>query len=460
MGVFNKKKEKEQVIQSTNEELSFENKGNELLNKKNKKKEKSKKRLKRRLIRVAVILIVVAIGYGFKLYGDNKMKDYASDIQMAKIASSLDADLSYMIKSSSGSCNILAHNNEEPIYITFDKSCSQDVIDTAKQTLDYLFDYIVQFNDKYKYLIVADAKSGFFSDKTVIEYKAEDLGEVNTKLSQEKSLSNILTGGRYNHRFIISYDKESFDQNKMTENQEYNSLLKELCHAFQFNNTNSNSIMNLKPENENIGIFSENDIKCLASVYSPKISGGQQFKNIIDVAKSIIQNRKQEVTENVMTQIPEKRKTFDFTRNKFIFKDTLSDGTIIYYNILLKNFRYRIGIVSENDITITEQTGEIGYKDKIVYLRNLRLTHGFGEKFLNNKDTISDIAIFRQEDGEYKIADLDSGVLDCSTIWVYGDETSTYIPGNNWDFNLNEFARGDYPKPDDVIITEEDRWVD
>lgn len=372
--------------------------------------------MKRRLIFTIVILSIVAIVGGGKAYADNKMKDYASLDQIKTISQTVGADLKVMNTARNG-FKVLAHNGNEPIYITFDKSCSQEVIDTAKQTLDYMFGYTQKINDKYRYEVVENAKSSFFSDKTVIEYKAENLGEKDSQLSQASSIPNLMTIGKYNNRLTISYDKDTFDNDELSQSQEYNALLRELCHAFQFKEVSTgDSFVNPNVGN-NMGLLSPNDVNCLASVYSPSNVNVQKYKLKIN---TIINECKDAYYKDVSKLITEER--VDITEDKLhvILYEKMGDAHL-FYNIVVKDGRYKLAIFDSNNLLIEKTEGNAELKGGVFILKSVKLKHGLSHDFEIVNNYNSDVMIFKDGEGKYELYDAPHNRFDTIEGWRNGE---------------------------------------
>lgn len=201
---------------------------------------------------------------------------YSSDKDMNRLISDLSCDTASMTLGN-GNISRLAHNNGEPIYVSFDQCVSEDMKNASIQTLDYIFGLVNNINNLYFYEIVEYDR--YVSTKSNIRYTMYDENESDVKNASAYVLRTSY--GKF-------YATNTVYINSSLENRSSNYinyvLTHELLHIFGFEdvylngevkNTNDyfdNTFLNVSDIYINSGLISPNDYKFLLCAYTPRDS--------------------------------------------------------------------------------------------------------------------------------------------------------------------------------------------
>ncbi len=385
-------------------------------------------------VKIALVITavtVVTVGASVKFYADGVVRPYSSEEQIATMAESLACDLSCMQKTSiSNKYKFLAHNDDKPIYVSF-RDCSENVKTVATKSLDYVFGIVGQMNEKYRYEIVENKGGNFFSDETVIEYRAENLKE-DAKTNGGSSFAGLATLGQYNNHYTISYDKASFE-GELSAPKQYNELLRQLCYVFQFSNNVDSSVKCFfnKDFGENYATFTANDIKCLACVYAPEFTSTIQQENVLAKVEAVVQPAEEMDYEQFIQKLGNyKQLYYDKFNIMFVEKFFSDEGNsyVAYaYTIMVNDGKYLINVWNQNEKCIGRARGTVVNFNGVNILKNVKLRCGFGESLLTYTPFESDVAFYKSNRNLYLLHDINGEVINCEiTIKPEDYKNDTY----------------------------------
>ncbi len=305
----------------------------------------------------------------------------------------------------------LVHNNNEPICVTFD-GCSQSFVQTATQTLDYLFGIVGQFNEKYRYQVVDKSE---VMGKSYIEYR----------VGGNAAVSVSHGGGRYYRENSISYNEQKYD--KLSSSQQYNELLRALCKVFRLNGDEERSNTFMNPAiGDKYGQLLPNDLRCLASLVTPAEMQTTTEKLVYyDRCNDVIQPRVQQYLTYFVSGI-----TDNLPIEEEDYKILISHPYILpqgekwyCYAVIIDNNRYKMGMYDSDTLRLLERcTGNVSRYNGILILENLMWKHPFTNEEMKEEKSSYTIAIIQTAPDVYSIYVPSVGLLACQTDIKNGEK--------------------------------------
>ena len=210
---------------------------------------------------------------------------------MNKLLIDLNCNTNSMI-AETGSIIRLAHNNGEPIYVSFDDSVPDNLRNASIQSLDYVFGLVNEINDYYYYEVVD--YDAYVSTKSNIRYTMYE-----ETSSTVKSASAFVKRTAFGNYYATNEVNINTSLNGSSANYINYVLTHELLHVFGFedvyvsgeakNTTDyyDNTFLNVSDVYINSGMISPNDYKFLLSAYTPK-TAFSNYCNLLDSYEELI----------------------------------------------------------------------------------------------------------------------------------------------------------------------------
>lgn len=205
---------------------------------------------------------------------------------MNRLLVDLKCDTSSMI-AETGSIIRLAHNNGEPIYVSFNDNVPDDMKASCIRSLDYIFGLVGEINPYYYYEVVDFNRNT--ATKSHITYEMYNEAESNVK-----SASAYVE--RISHNTYYTTNHVCINESLINSSSNYTNyvLTHELLHIFGFedvyvagavkNTTDyfDNTFLNVSDIYINSGMISPNDYKFLLSAYTPRQAFANYNQTIAD----------------------------------------------------------------------------------------------------------------------------------------------------------------------------------
>ena len=381
---------------------------------------------------------------------DVKFDDYATTSQIETVAEYFDCDTSYLTKFGSRFVQ-MEHNGDEPIYVCFDDSLTQEEIESAKKSLDEIFGVVGKINKSYRYEIVDKGTYNSKLNRTKIYY---DLGSHNiTKndsadafILRMPSLISFLTNKRTYNDFRIYYDREQY---KDDETRDY-VLKHELFHAFGIEDVyeikdghTQDAKLNKSLINRLYGaevqMLTPNDVKCLISLYQEKQETPEKQEEYLEEMKEFFENYEKEFYFNFAQKCKDKT-NLDYNFDERCVKSTspiiatIEDGRQFYYtyNVDIQGDEYKFSITNEKGKVLDSCVGEVVWTNDVAVLKDVNLKGGLMPGFdhysyVQLKEYVQDLAVLKSTDSTVVLYDY----LTNNNIY-----TETLQLGENVEFEL------------------------
>lgn len=271
-----------------------------------KKDKKDKKSILKKIgLWAGTIAVSVGIGAGigsgvaYSLADEGYSSDYyAEDKQIEYFLKELDCDSSYL-KSKNGDIYRLAHNDGDPIQVSFEEDYDERLKKIAIQSLDYMFGLVQDINPLYTYkLVTLDEFRKKGRGVNGIKFGIRPQDEMISLSAQAQANTESISKGP--NRIVdcevwIADEKRS----QMSDKNVYYSFIHELMHLFgskdvyindEVNPTNtkySNTIM--RTLNDDDVYFhqhlSPNDYDNILAIYSPRCETQEEMEKMLKVCK-------------------------------------------------------------------------------------------------------------------------------------------------------------------------------
>jgi len=326
------------------------------------------------------------------VYANIKYADYNSNAEINEIAQMLDCDTDYLKTYFNQYCR-MEHNGDEPIYVYIDDDYTQDEKQAVKQSLERIFGIIGIINSKYKYKIVDYGEFNSIKGKTKIKYTLKHdkqfvVDDAMAQVEHNNNLLSLLTNKKLMNNFVIRIDREQIAKSPF-ENQLDKSLDHELAHAFSlkdsyyihnreavWDNSLNNTYMHYITE-QNIGMFTPNDIKCWISVYA---DSKQKAEDLLPFLNEYTENYYDVYSKQCLKKC---EKLNDFNLRNFEFESIIEikyengEKHGYKYNLIVENGKYKFLIYDKNTLSLMDDcSGEALYLNGVVVLKELKLTKG------------------------------------------------------------------------------------
>ncbi len=241
----------------------------------------------------------IGSGVAYSLAGEGYSSDYyAEDKQIEYFMEELDCDRSYM-HGENGDMYRLAHNDGDPIQVTFKEGYDEKLKNIAIQSLDYMFGLVQDINPLYTYKLV-----------TLDEFKKKGRGVngIEFDIRPQAEMVSLTAYAQAHREFVkkgpnriiegvVSFTDEKRSQ--LSDKSIYYSFIHELMHLFgskdvyindEVNPTNtkySNTIM--RTLNDDDVYFhqhlSPNDYDNILAIYSPRCETQEEMEKMLEVCK-------------------------------------------------------------------------------------------------------------------------------------------------------------------------------
>jgi len=357
-----------------------------------------------------------------------KFDDYASTSEIVSVMNELDGESDYLTKFGNRFVQ-MEHNGDEPIYVCFDESLSEEEVESAKRSLDEIFGLVAKINKNYRYEIVNKKTYYSKTNRTKIYY---DLGKHKVAknsyadgfIFRKPSLISFLTNKRTYNDFRIYYDREQY----VDECSRDYVFKHELFHAFGFedvyeieNGYLKDVLLNKSLINRLYGLqiqmLTPNDVKCLISLYQEKQETPEKEEEYLEEMKSFLENYEKEFYFNFAQKCKDKTKTnyeFDKTYVKTTspIVITIEDGTEFFYtyNVEVQGDNYYFSITNEKGKILDSCKGDVVWTNDVAVLKDITLKDGMRPGFEHYSYTKleksqQDLALIRQSENEVVLYD-------------------------------------------------------
>lgn len=366
--------------------------------------------------------------------------DYADNKQIEYLTEGLGVDTSYMM-SRNGNFYRLAHNDGEPIPVTFEEGYDTRVKEIAIKTLDYAFGLMQDINPLYNYKLVSNEE---FKKKGIgtnaIKYSIKTQKELTSMNAIAQANSTSIT--KKANRIIkceVFFCKERIETS--SDESVFYSLLHELMHLFgskdvyfdtKENPNNiiyNNTIMNTATKNDAMYShqhFSPNDYNNLLAIYSPKCETNEELKNILDTCLTKSKQYQDEYYKCTAEELKQsysliKFKKCDDIENLNISKSFSMDGAIYAdVDMEVNGDKFKIVTSAENGEFLNKDITEgkvLKYSDFIV-LKQVEMDRCYSFKgfkpfrgdfillCLDNTDNVVVFDLYQGYFGMFKIDEL------------------------------------------------------
>lgn len=367
-------------------------------------------------LKIAVVTTLVSLAIlngGGAIIGNVTLADYAKNSQIQNIMQELDCDSEYISERFDKFVK-MQHNGDEPIYVCIDELNEQEK-SSAVYSLDYVFGIVGDINANYRYELV-DKKTFNkkilktkilyqLGDENVSEEDALAEGFIDSKINPFSTYTTKLT--TYNYKISINRS------NVLPEEHKLNYLfIHELLHAFGLDDVylgkntedyHGNTFM-MSKIGKKTNLITPNDYKCLLALYTENFENEDDKAQKIQLYKQKIDEYEKYYYDNFAeTMVKELQVTEKIERTQFLWKGyaefKLGDGQPhpYYYNIEIKDGRYKFEIVDTNNNVVDSVTGEAYITNGIVILQEVVLQEGIVPKSnVNYKKMMMDYMLVKE----------------------------------------------------------------
>lgn len=403
------------------------------------KVKKVKKGLKIALI-TALIAGTIATGAA-AVHKNVELNDYASTTQIKRVAEDLNCDTSYLTKYGSRFLQ-MEHNGDEPIYVCFDESYTQEEIVSAKKSLDEVFGVVGKINKNYRYKIVS--KDVYYSkiNRTKIYYDMSKVDSVCGYVIRKPSLISMLTSKKTYNNYRLYYNREN---NINSDEMDY-TFMHELFHAFGVEDLyHLKKGVRIKPKaikslidtdyGDGTSKLTPNDVKCLISLYQEKKDSKEDQEKYLDEMKDFLQDYEKEYYSIFAKKCKEKTEHgYKFDERKI---NTVSSMDILLgkqkwarfrYDVKILENKYKFTIKNESGKVLDSCNGKVVWEKDVAILKDVTLKDGLypemPEGHVKFDEFVQDFALLKSSDNKVFLYDL-------GTNYLYPTETLQLSNINN-----------------------------
>lgn len=355
------------------------------------------------------------------IYGNVSLADYSNNKEINYIARELDCDTGYIFTHNKKYIR-MQHNNKEPIYVSFSSKMSQEEVQCATNSLNYLFGIVGKINDNYRFEIVDKDK---FDDKKL---KSRIYFDVSEKSGEENMPgafvdSNINSFSRLTPKRTTYYSYICRNKNYQFDDLEHLQYAynHELLHAFGIEDvytTNTTKYQGNTFIQPNIGRvtgeITPNDLKCLIALYSDKLESDNEKQEKLSTYKTMVKEYEDyyyhrlssEIVKDLgLSEAVDMEKVYWQGQGRFVAS---ADGSehIYNYKIKLEGNSYVFKILNKDFKVIETYQGELINSNGVVILKDLELKEGITPGIKGTPDGYIQDYVLIKQNGVVNLVDI------------------------------------------------------